>query len=106
MHECPHCKEQTITAFRKQFVGPLRKIQCSNCKARVSVDWFHSIVMSLFVLVAPVFFLIIMINYGLLSAAGFAILGTVAVGAYRHFVVRLSEQMEAELPEKPFPSLK
>ena len=89
MHECPNCKEPTISALRKQFVGPLRKIQCSNCKAQISVDWLHSIVISLFVLIAPILFLIIMINYGLLSAAGFAIASTIIVGVYQHLVVRL-----------------
>lgn len=78
-----------MSALRKQFLGPLRKTQCSNCRALVSVDWLYSIVMSLFVFVAPVFFLVIMINYGLLSAAAFAVLATVAIGVYQHFIVRL-----------------
>ena len=43
-HHCPNCHEPTISFWRKQFLGPARTIRCSNCSARISVDWRMSLV--------------------------------------------------------------
>ena len=37
MHRCPKCKQPTIPYWKKLFVGPLNKISCSSCGAKVTV---------------------------------------------------------------------
>lgn len=45
-HNCPNCHEPTISFWRKQFLGPARSIRCSNCSARISVDWKMSLLIA------------------------------------------------------------
>lgn len=47
--QCPHCNRPTISFWRKQFLGPARRISCPECAAKISVSWksFWPIVIAL-----------------------------------------------------------
>jgi hypothetical protein len=89
MLECPNCKELSISALRKQFIGPLRKISCPTCKAEISVGWLQSIILGIIVWVLPIVWLVVLVSSGVLQAAVVAILTMIVVGAYQHFLVPL-----------------
>lgn len=42
-HPCPSCGEPLITVWQKLWLGPLRKIECQNCGATISVPMFKSL---------------------------------------------------------------
>jgi hypothetical protein len=89
MHECPNCKQRSISLWRKQFLGPLRKIGCPNCGAQVSVDWLHSIIISVGAWLLPILSLVVFAKASLIYAIVFFVVGMVAIGIYQHFMVRL-----------------
>lgn len=89
MLECPNCEKRSISAWRKQAIGPLRKIRCPNCKAQISVGWLQSVVLSVVVWLLPLLWFIVLIEEGLLKAAIFAGLALIVIGAYQHFFVPL-----------------
>ena len=45
MQKCPKCGEETISNSDKFMLGPGRTIECSNCKARVSVSWYTMLIL-------------------------------------------------------------
>jgi hypothetical protein len=42
-HHCPKCNQPSFTFWQKQLLGPLKKVSCSSCGARVSVPWGISV---------------------------------------------------------------
>jgi hypothetical protein len=38
--ECPHCRERTIPAWTKLFLGSLATATCQSCGGKVSVAWW------------------------------------------------------------------
>ena len=43
-HKCPSCDSPFILVWQKLWLGPLRKIECKNCGATVTVPMFKSVV--------------------------------------------------------------
>lgn len=43
-HPCPSCDAPFISVWQKLLLGPLRKIECKNCGAAVSVPMYKSMV--------------------------------------------------------------
>ncbi len=41
-HKCPSCDVPLISVWQKLWLGPLRKVECKNCGAFVSVPMFKS----------------------------------------------------------------
>src|SRR5262245_29862682 len=37
--ECPHCHQRTISAWRKQWLGPGSRATCSSCGGKSGVPW-------------------------------------------------------------------
>jgi len=89
MLDCPNCKELSISAWRKQFIGPLRKIRCPECNAQISVGWLQSIILGIIVCLLPIVWLIVFITSGALRAGVIAIFSMIVVGVYQHFLVPL-----------------
>jgi hypothetical protein len=94
--ECPHCNEPSFTAWRKQTLGPARKIKCSVCGARVSVSTLHSIPMILMAMAAPIGIGLAGLKYGWLSAAAVLVISSVILISYYHFFVPLVVRSKPE----------
>lgn len=96
MLTCPNCGQRSISAWRKQFVGPLRTICCPNCNATISVGWLQSAILNGVLVLFPIILMVLVINKGFVKAAIFALLALPVVGAYQHFLVPLKVR---SLPE-------
>ncbi len=94
-YRCPKCGEVSFSFWRKQFLGPMRKISCARCGAKVTVPWMMSTLVIVFAAVTPTFGLVAGLvasgRYG--AVAGFVVfllcaLPVVAVGGwlYHRFV--------------------
>ena len=96
MLECPNCHARSISAWRKQFIGPLGKIRCPNCKAQISVGWLQSLFLAGVTWALPIVWLLVLISSGLLKALIVAALTVSAAGAWQHFFVPLKVRSVAE----------
>ena len=96
MLDCPNCKKPTISAWRKQSIGPLRKVRCPNRNAQISVGWLHSVVFGALTTLIPVVWLIVFIESGMIQAVAVVVLSLVAIGAYQHFLVPLKVRALSE----------
>ena len=94
--ECPHCNEPSFTAWRKQTLGPARKIKCSACGARVSVSTLHSIPAILMATAIPIGVGLAGLKYGWLSAAAVLVIFSVILISYYHFFVPLVVRSKPE----------
>ena len=47
INSCPKCNKQVTTAWRKMFIGPMKKIQCPDCSNNISVSWIPYLLMVL-----------------------------------------------------------
>ena len=52
IYRCPSCGKDSFSFWQKQSLGPLRKITCRSCGARVSVPWGMSTLIILIGVVA------------------------------------------------------
>lgn len=43
MQKCPNCSKYTISNWDKCMHGPARMIECSNCKASLSLSWYSMV---------------------------------------------------------------
>ena len=75
-HVCPHCGDNGISGFRKQFLGPALPAKCSKCGGRVGVSYWRALVSSVPWLLAIVALPVLKQN-GMLSFC----LGAVGAGA-------------------------
>jgi len=39
MNRCPNCNKRTISNLSKFNLGPLKSIECPNCRSQISVSW-------------------------------------------------------------------
>jgi len=53
MYNCPACGNPTFSFWQKQFLGPLRKIECQSCGVAVSVPWARNVLFSFLVGLLP-----------------------------------------------------
>ena len=90
MLNCPNCNERSISAWRKQYLSPLRKIRCPNCSALVSVGWLKSIIPGMIGGILPIAWLMVLLCFdSFLAANVFGILVIVALGVHHHFFIPL-----------------
>ena len=95
--ECPHCRQTSISWWRKQVLGPARTISCPDCAASISVSWKHAIPIIITPVLAVLFigFIGPIIRDQVAPAWAFALNGLVVVltlvviGIYHHFLVPL-----------------
>ncbi len=97
MIACPNCQIRTISAWRKQFIGPLRKIRCPDCKAQISVSWPQSILLGFIAWLLPVVWFVTLVEGGVLLGVFVALVTLILVGLYQHHLVPLTVR---SLPEE------
>jgi hypothetical protein len=52
--QCPHCHRQAFSAWKKIGVGPLRRVACASCGARLSVSRWPAAVGVALIAIFPV----------------------------------------------------
>ena len=90
---CPHCNNPTISWWRKQFLGPARRIRCPECSAKISVarkSSYPAIVASVIAFVSVGYFgAEIRRLVGFAGATTLITLFLLVLGIYHHFFVPL-----------------
>lgn len=94
--ECPNCNQPSFSAWRKQTLGPARKIKCRMCGAGVSVSTLYSIPMIIMAMATPVGIGLAGLNYGWIPAAAVLAVSAVVLGSYQQFVVPLVVRSKPE----------
>ena len=89
MLDCPNCTQPSISAFQKQFLSPLRKIECANCGAQVSVGWLQSVIPGIIGAILPIVWFFVLVVSDSLAATAVAIFTLVLLGVHHHFIVPL-----------------
>jgi hypothetical protein len=52
-HNCPNCGAPSVTVWQKLGLGALKKIECKNCGAFITVPWFRSLLVMVLGTVTP-----------------------------------------------------
>lgn len=95
--ECPNCNEPSFSVWRKQTLGPARKVNCSVCGAGVSVSTLHSIPMILMAMAIPIGTGLAGLKFGWLTAVLVLAISSVILISYHHFLVPLVVRSEPEI---------
>ena len=86
---CPNCNEPSFSAWRKQTLGPARKIKCRSCGARISVSTVRSLPMILIAMAIPVAIALTLFEYGWVASAALAVALFAVLALYQHYFVPL-----------------
>ena len=78
-YECPKCGARSFSFWRKQLLGPLRKVKCTNCGASVSVSLGKGLLVSVATSLVPFIGSLIGL-YGVRSWGLWGVLVGLAVG--------------------------
>ena len=86
---CPNCKKPSISAWRKQFIGPGRAIGCNACGARVSLSTIHAVPALMMGFAYPVLALVALLDAGVPGLVLVSALALGSLGLYQHYLVPL-----------------
>ena len=86
---CPNCNEPSFSAWRKQTLGPVRKIRCRLCGARISVSTIRSVPMILLAMAIPIIVALALFEYGWVASAILVVALFAVLALYQHYCVPL-----------------